>query len=357
MRHLDDGAQDHRLAVRHLAHEGLVDLDRVEGEAQQIGEGGIAGAEIVERQARRRGRAGASSIWAEYSGFSITRLSVISSLSEPGRTPVRASTVFTSCSRSCRRRWRLDMLTLAKIGGSTSSAFCQAASSRAVRSSRKTLEIDDEPGLLGERQEILGPDAAEARMVPAQHRLEARDGAVLEPHDRLEQHLDLAAVERPAQIALQRDAVAAVGAHGRPEHLDAVAALALGVHHGDLGVLQHLVAARGDLRIVEGEADRGGEEHLALGEGDRRRHRAPDHVGEGDDAVRLALGKQDDGELVAGDARQGVLRLQQAAEPARQGEQDRIAGRIADGFVDLLEPVDVDDQHGRPQRRRPGSRR
>ena len=39
------------LPARHLAHEGLVDLDRVEREALQVGEGGIARAEIVERQA------------------------------------------------------------------------------------------------------------------------------------------------------------------------------------------------------------------------------------------------------------------------------------------------------------------
>ena len=38
------------LPERHLAHEGLVHLDRVEREALQIGEGGIARAEIVERQ-------------------------------------------------------------------------------------------------------------------------------------------------------------------------------------------------------------------------------------------------------------------------------------------------------------------
>ena len=54
--------------------------------------------------------------------------------------------------------------------------------------------------------------------------------------------LDLAALERAAQVALEREAVAALGAHRRPEHLDAVAAEALGMGHGDLGVLQHLLA-------------------------------------------------------------------------------------------------------------------
>src|SRR6266849_997740 len=48
----DDRAQDHRpLALAGGAHEGLIDLERVEREALQVGERGMSGAEIVERQA------------------------------------------------------------------------------------------------------------------------------------------------------------------------------------------------------------------------------------------------------------------------------------------------------------------
>ena len=39
---------------------------------------------------------------------------------------------------------------------------------------------------------------------------------------------------------------------------------------------------------------------------------------------------EDQGELVAGQPRQRVLRLEQAGEPARDGEQDRIADGDAD---------------------------
>ena len=94
-------------------------------------------------------------------------------------------------------------------------------------------------------------------MIPAQQRLETRDGAVLQPDDRLEEDLHLVALESAAQIGLQRQAVVAVVAHGRTEDLDAVAAVPLGVRHRDLGVLQHLLALRIRLRIVEGNADGG----------------------------------------------------------------------------------------------------
>ena len=61
--------------------------------------------------------------------------------------------------------------------------------------------------------------------------------------------------------------------------------------------------------------------------------------------------KQDQRELVAGEPRQRVLRLEQAGEPARDGEQDRIADRHADRVVDLLEAVEIDHQHRGPDLR------
>ena len=51
-------------------------------------------------------------------------------------------------------------------------------------------------------------------------------------------------------------------------------------------------------------------------------------------------------ELVAGEPRQRVLRLEQPSEPAREGEQDRVADRDADRIVDLLEAVEIDHHHG-----------
>jgi hypothetical protein len=51
MRERDDRTQDHRpRAARGGAHEGLVDLDGVERKALQIGQRGMAGAEVVERK-------------------------------------------------------------------------------------------------------------------------------------------------------------------------------------------------------------------------------------------------------------------------------------------------------------------
>ena len=226
-----------------------------------------------------------------------------------------------------------------------------AASAELARGAlqHEQAEIDDQADLLGDGDELRRRHAAHLGMVPARQRLEAGDRAVLEPHDRLIEDRDLLALERAAQVRFERQAVGLARAHRRLEHLDAVAADALGVIHRELGVLEHLLGA---VRLAVGkrDADRGGEEDLAVVERDRRAQRAAQRLGEGDDALRLPLRQQDQRELVAGEPRQRVLRLQQPAEPARQRQQDRIADRDADRIVDLLEAVEIDHHHGRADR-------
>ena len=67
--------------------------------------------------------------------------------------------------------------------------------------------------------------------------------------------------------------------------------------------------------------------------------------------VGIAFRQQDHGELVAGQPRQRILRLEQPAKPPCQRQQDRIADRDADGIVDLLEAVEIDHHHGGADRR------
>ena len=84
--------------------------------------------------------------------------------------------------------------------------------------------------------ELIRVEHAEPRMAPAQQRLEPGDGSILQPHDRPEQNRDLAALERPAQLVLERLPVRSLRAHVVSENLDPVAAGLLGVGERDLGV-------------------------------------------------------------------------------------------------------------------------
>ena len=209
------------------------------------------------------------SICAACSGFSITSDSVSSSLSVPRATAERDSTVRRSWIRSWRSSCRDETLTLAKIGSRGRDAALPERELARGALQHEQAEIDDQAGLLGDGDEFRRRHAAELRMVPARQRLEARDRAVFQPHDRLVQDGDLLALERAAQFGFERQAVGLARAHRRLEHLDAVAADALGVIHRELGVLEDLLGAV-RLAVGEREADRGGQEDLAVVEGDRR---------------------------------------------------------------------------------------
>ena len=62
---------------------------------------------------------------------------------------------------------------------------------------------DDEAGLLGDRDEPIGGDDAEARVLPAQQRLEADDGAVVQLDHRLVHHTQLIALEGGGEVVLE----------------------------------------------------------------------------------------------------------------------------------------------------------
>ena len=107
---------------------------------------------------------------------------------------------------------------------------------------------------------------------------------------------------------------------------------------------------------MQGQADGRRQEDLALGVGIGVVDGAPDHVGEGEDAIGLALGEQHDGELVAGNAGQRILRLQQPAQATGKRQQDGVAGSVTDRVVDLLELVDIDARGRSGGAYRPGLR-
>ena len=106
------------------------------------------------------------------------------------------------------------------------------------------------PGRLGGGGELVLVEHAEPWMAPAQQRLEPGDGPILQAHDRPEQNRDLAALERPAHVVLERLAVGSLRAHVVSENLDPVAAGLLGVGERELGVGEKIAALAVQLRVV-----------------------------------------------------------------------------------------------------------
>ena len=62
--------------------------------------------------------------------------------------------------------------------------------------------------------------------------------------------------------------------------------------------------------------------------------------------MRVGLRDQQDGELIAAEAGERILRIEVAAQPAAEREQHAVADDETEALVHVLEAVDVDEQHG-----------
>ena len=200
------------------------------------------------------------------------------------------------------------------------------------------------PGFLGERDEDLGRDAAVLGVVPAQERLGADDGVVGEPHDRLVVQAQQAVLQRVAQRAFERVLAQAVLGEVGVQELERVAAELLRVIHRDVRVLQELL---GIVRIVgiDADADRGRHVDVVLldlerlGDGVEQLPRDPSqHRG-------LVEVLDDDHELVAAEPGQEVGVAQRGGERRAHALQELVADPVAERVVDVLEAVEVDEQH------------
>jgi len=118
-------------------------------------------------------------------------------------------------------------------------------------------ELDDEPGLLRERDEVLRQEPAVARMLPAHEGLDAVDRAALQVYDRLVMQRQLVALDRRPERGLEVQPLADVGIHPGLVDRGAPLAAALGGVHGHVGVPEQVV---GGLRAGGG------------GHADARRH-------------------------------------------------------------------------------------
>ena len=165
--------------------------------------------------------------------------------------------------------------------------------------------VADEPGLLGERQELVRPEQATLGVQPAGQRLEPDDVARRQLDDRLVVGHDLAAVDAAAQLGggPQGEHRRLVGT--RRVRLDAVAPACLGPVHRAVGVAEQLGRRRAR-RVVDGVPD--ARRHVQLGalDVDRLADRCAQRLG--DDArdraalgCRAATGEHDD-ELVTAEA-------------------------------------------------------
>ena len=124
--------------------------------------------------------------------------------------------------------------------------------------------------------------------------------------------------------------------------------------HRDVGVLKKRVDALAVLG-VGGDADADCDLQREAGEGERRLEHPMDPCRECR-GVLVRSRREEDAELVAAEAGQGLARAHCLAEPARDLLQEAIAGLMAERVVDLPEAVDVQKHDRGRVRLLPGGR-
>ena len=150
-------------------------------------------------------------------------------------------------------------------------------------------------------------------MVPAQQRLEAGELVRGKAGDRLVEHRDLLPLERLAQIAFERQLALVLAAHARRLKISMRSAPPRLARSMAISPSRSRSCAVGLRPVVHDDADRGGEHDLLAADLHRRAQRAAHPLGKRRHLVRVGLGDQQDGELVAAETRERVLRVEMAA--------------------------------------------
>ena len=193
---------------------------------------------------------------------------------------------------------------------------------------------DDQPGLLGERNERQRRDEAARRVLPADERLEPDDPVGSEVHDRLVVEPQLVALEGPPEVVLELDALHGRRAHRRLEERVVHAGRTLRLDERDLGLAEEVGRDR------TGPGRRSRCPRLAL----TNHSRSPRVNGaRRTSMIRSAIGWASSrprkpsrmiAELVATEAGDGVAGPQARAEPLADGREELVAERVAEALVD-----------------------
>ena len=343
------GEIDDELADRELRRvdgdvvdEGLVDLQDVERQAAEVVERGVAGAEVVDRESDAEVLELTQTVAAAATSLIITS-SISSSTSELGREarPVE------------RAAHGLDDVGLEHLGRREVHRQREALLRIAIEpfAGLPTCRVED-PGsdrddgarLLGDVDEVGRAEQAARRVFPADQCLDPDQAPGVEGHDRLVVQDELVGDERAPQLALELDAIDHRRVHVRLEELVSTASRVLHRVHRDVGVAQELVDRVG--AAVERDADARVDHRLDTCDAERHRQCIKQTLR---DPRCLLLGAdvfEKDRELVAAETGCGVGWSDTRKQPLRDAAEQRVAGRVSEAVVDILEPVEIDEQHG-----------
>ena len=322
---------------RGAADEALVDLDLVERRLLQIAERAIAGAEVVERKPNAEllqlgERLVGRIALGEEHALGDLELEPLGSNAGLAQMLARPSST-TPGSLNCSG----ERLTATRTWSGQLRRFLERGPQHPF------ADLADQAGFLGQRNELGRRDRPAGRMLPADQRFEPGDLLAGGADDRLVMDRQLAALDRLAKIVLEQLALGRLAVHRRFVEAVLAAAGGLGRVEREVGIADQRVGA-GPARVADGDADRGADRHLV----------AFDHVGPRDlldqrpgerfqQADVDAAGKHRL-ELVAAETPDLAVIAHHRLQPLGDLAQQRVADRVAERVVDVLEPIEIDHE-------------
>ena len=208
---------------------------------------------------------------------------------------------------------------------------------------RQAAEAHGHAVLLGQRDEHAGGNHPVEGGFPARQQL-GTDHLAAGVELGLQDEIQLLVVDRRAQLGEQGDALQGVGGQPRVVNLAAVLAGVLGGVHGGVGVAQdgfRVAAVLGG----EGDADAAGDTDAVAADLHVLAELVEQALGQLQGLLAVGADPLQGDELVAAPTRQQAVVGQQRAEARGDDAQQLVAGLVAERVVDLLEAVQVDEQH------------
>jgi hypothetical protein len=211
--------------------------------------------------------------------------------------------------------------------------------------------VGDKPGFFGDGDELAGRAVAAYRMAPAHQRLDPHDGTVDAADLRLVMDAEATLAHRDLELVLDREPLLHHLSRARREQGIVAAPPPLCLVHGDIGVHEErfVVAA---VRWAERKAGARADNHTRAPDFIGLAHPLEELLGPGLHIRLRRLAANDREELVAADACEQrfrnaavlALALEEAAEARGHFLEEIVAGVVAEGVVDALEPVQVHEQ-------------
>ena len=202
---------------------------------------------------------------------------------------------------------------------------------------------DDQPRVLGERDELAGADEAVVGTVPTHQRLEAHHRLAARVDHRLVVERQLLAPERLAQRDLELTALLGRGVQQRLEAAMLAAARVLGLVEREVRIA-HQLLDRGAVLRAEGRPDAGADIERVLLDLIGGREVLDDAAGEFAHRAARADIAHHDGEFVAAEPAAHLAFAHQRLKPRGNLREQLVAGEMTERIIDRLEAVEIDHQ-------------